>query len=229
LSECKGSIIMTLGAFQELTITSYGKIIDSMTDGVDLVLPCRKLRKDPALNRLHSRLLNKVIKKVFGIEMSDIGCNAKIMRREILGDLELYGNMYRYLPVLAFQKGFKIKEIECDQIDKTRKTSFYSWRVYLDRFIEILNLFFSTNFSKKPLRFFNLVGITFIIAGMFTLFYIGIQKMLFDIPIGARPLLVIGMVCLVGGAQIASFGLLGEIISFVNGRSRKEYTIEKII
>jgi hypothetical protein len=92
-----------------------------------------------------------------------------------------------------------------------------------------LNLFFSTKFSKKPLRFFNLVGASFIAAGLLALFYVGIQKAIFNVAIGARPLLMIGMIGLVGGAQLASFGLLGEIISFVHGRSRREYTIEKII
>ncbi len=200
-----------------------------MTEDVDLVIPCRKRRKDPSLNRFHSQLLNKVIRRVFGIEMNDIGCNVKLMRREVLAGLELYGNMYRYLPILAFQKGFKIKEIECDQVDKVRKTSFYSWRTYLDRFIEILNLFFSTNFLKKPLRFFNLIGAGFIIAGALALLCVGLQKVILGVPLGARPLLMIGMIFLVGGAQIASFGLLAEIISFVNGRAQREYTIEKII
>jgi hypothetical protein len=200
-----------------------------MKDEVDLVVPFRKKRKDPIINRLHSKLLNMVVKKVIGTRINDIGCNVKLFSREVLESLDLYGNMYRYFPALAAQKGFKIKEVECDQAEKVRKTKFYNIRLYLDRAIEILNLFFSTNYSKKPLRVFNFVGSSFMVFGALVLMYVGIQKVIFEIPIGTRPLLMVAMVSLVGGTQIASFGLLGEIISFVHGRSRKEYTIEKII
>jgi len=200
-----------------------------MNHAVDLVVPYRKRRKDPILNRVHSTLLNTIVTRVIGIKIHDIGCNAKLFRREVLEGMDLYGNMYRYFPALAAQKGFKVKEVECDQVEKARKTRFYNLRLYLDRVIEILNLFFSTNFSKKPLRFFSFVGSSFMAIGIIALLYIGIQKVIFEIPIGARPLLLISMISFVGGAQIASFGLLGEIISFVHGRSHKEYTIEKIV
>ena len=228
-SECSGSEILTLGPDQELTSESYEKLINSMTDGVEFVVANRKLRKDPVLNRLHSKLMNIVVKMVLGIKINDIGCHVKFFKREVLESMDLYGNMYRYFPALAAQKGFKVKEVECDQLDKIRKTRFYSARLYLDRMIEMLNLYFSSNFSKKPLRFFSLVGSSFMALGGMALLYIGIQKAIFGIPIGARPLLIIAMISLVGGVQITSFGLLGEIISFVHGRSRKEYTIEKVI
>jgi len=229
LSECSGSLILTLGPSQELSAASYENLIHSMRDGVDLVIPCRKVRKDAILNRLHSKVLNQTVGWLLGLDLRDIGCNVKYFRREVLEGLDLYGNMYRYFPVLAAHKGFKIKEIECDQFDKPRKTRYYSLRLYLDRFSELLNLFFSTNFSKKPLRFFNMIGASFMVAGVMVLLYVGIQRVIFDVLIGARPLLMIGIISLVGGTQIVSFGFLGEIISFVYGRSRKEYTIEKII
>ena len=229
LSECSGTEILTLGPFQELSPASYEMVIRSMAEGVDLVAPYRKSRKDAFLNRVHSRILNNMVRWVLGAKLNDIGCSVKFYRREVLESVELYGNMYRYLPVLAVQKGFRIKEIECEQSVKTRKARFYKLRLYLDRLIEILNLFFSTNFSKKPLRFFNLVGAGLMVAGALALLFVGVQRVVFDVLIGARPLLILGMIGLVGGAQIAGFGLLGELISFVHGRSRKEYTIEKII
>jgi hypothetical protein len=229
LSESSGEKILTLGPFQELSTESYEKLINSMTDEVDLVVAYRKFRKDPLINRFHSKFINKVVKMLLGVPLNDIGCNVKFMRREVLEALDLYGNMYRYFPVLAIRKGFKIREIECDQVYKIRKTRFYSLKLYLDRLTEILNLFFSTNFSKKPLRFFNIVGSTFMVLGVMALIYAGIQKLILNIPIGDRPLLIVAMISLVAGAQLASFGLLGEIISFVHGRFRKEYTIEKII
>ena len=229
LSECTGTLIMTLSPYQELTAASYEKVVDSMTEGMDLVAPYRKERKNAFLNRFHSRVLNMTVKWVLGAKLNDIGCNVRFFRREVLESLELYGNMYRYFPALAVQKGFKLKGVECDQAEKVRKTKYYKMSRYLDRGIEILNLFFSTRFSKKPLRFFNLVGASLMLVGLAALLYVGVQRVFFGVPIGARPLLMIGMIGFVGGTQIAGFGLLGEIISFVHGRSRKEYTVEKII
>ncbi len=229
LNECSGDEVLMLGSFQELSAVCYEKLIDSMTDGVDLVLPNRKSRKDPMLNRLHSKAFNKAVKILSGNEMNDIGCNTKLIKRNVLDSVTLYGNMYRYFPVLVAQKGFKIREVECEAFDRFSKTKLYSLRLYLNRSIELLNLFFSTNFSKKPLRFFNLVGTCFMLIGLMSLFYVGIERLLFNVLMGARPLLMVGIIGLVGGAQIASFGLLGEIVSFVHGRFHEEYNIEKII
>jgi hypothetical protein len=229
LNECSGTHILTLGPYQELTSASYRKLLHSMREGVDLVAPCRKVREDALLNRSHSRILNLAVRWVLGVKLKDTGCNVRFFRREVLESLELYGSMYRYFPALAAQKGFKIREIECDQSEKARKIRYYKMRVYLDRFVEILNLFFSTRFSRKPLRFFNLIGASLMVVGLVALIYVGIQKVIFNVPIGARPLLIVGMIGLVGGTQIAGFGLLGEILSFVHGRFHSEYTIEEII
>jgi hypothetical protein len=229
LKESRGELILTLSPYQELRSQDYAALLDAMSPEIDLVLPFRKIRRDPMLNILHSRLLNFALKLMVGGKIHDMGCNAKLVRRHVLEDIELYGNMFRYLPALASQKGYKIKEIECEQKKKTRKAKFYAFRLYLDRLVEIANLFFSTNFSKKPLRFFSLVGSGFILAGLAALVFIVFEKLFFSLPIGNRPLLMVAVISIVVGAQFASFGLLGEIISFVHGRSRQEYNIETIL
>jgi len=229
LKECSGANVMVTGSSQELAPESYRKLIATWDSQKDVVIPYRKVRRDPLFNRLHSRMLNKMLQDAVGIDIHDIGCQVRIFRREVLDQLEIYGNMHRYLPLLAAQKGFKIHEVECDQLNRPRQTRYYNYKMYLNRLTEILNLFFSAKFSRKPLRFFNLLGSILMGAGATSLLYIGIQKILYNIPIGSRPLLILALVALVTGAQIASFGLLGEIIAFIHGRYRKEYTIEKII
>jgi hypothetical protein len=230
MRECSGNRILTLSTYQELTPASYEKLICSMNEGVDFVVPYRKKRKDAFLNRFHSRFFNMAIKWALEENLKDIGCNVRFFRREVLESLELYGNMYRYISALAMQKGFNVKEVECDPAEKTGvETRYYNLRLYLDRSIEIFNLFFSTRFSRKPLRFFNTVGVSLIIIGVLVLVCVGVEKVIFHVPIGMRSLMMLGVICFVGGAQISGFGLLGEIISFVHGRSRKEYLIEKII
>jgi hypothetical protein len=229
LDECKGAEILVAGAFQELTSESYRRLIEAMDDQVDVVVPYRKFRKDPLFNRVHSLMLNKMLGDAVGVKFHDIGCEVRLFRRQVFEHMEIYGNMYKYLPLLAVQKGFKIREIECEQISRVRRTRYYSYRLYLSRLTEILNLFFSAKYSRKPMRFFSFSGSILIGIGILSMLHIAVQKILYDISIGSRPLLILALVALVTGAQIASFGLLGEIIAFIHGRFRKEYTIEKKI
>jgi hypothetical protein len=227
LNECRGSIVMVTGAFQELTADSYRNLLNAWDCHIDVVLPYRKVRNDPLFNRMHSMMLNKLLGDAVGISIHDIGCEVRLFRREVLDNTEIYGNLNKYLPLLAVQKGYKIREIECDQLNRFHKTRYYGFRLYLSRLTEIMNLFFSARFSRKPLRFFSLSGAVLMGFGWLSFIYIGAQKIIHNTPIGSRPLLIVGLIALVAGAQIASFGLLGEIIAFIHGRSRKEYTIEK--
>jgi hypothetical protein len=229
VDESSGDIILAFGSDQELTEESYDKLLIKLEDDVDVVVPNRKLRKDPVIYRLHSKIFNQVIIRLIGVELNDIGCKVRYFRREVFDNIDLCEHVFKFLPMLARQKGFKIKEIECEQIEKDRIHKIYRIRKYLDSIVEIVNLFFSTKYSKKPLRFFNLIGFTLIILGGMSLIVIGINKVFFDQTIGNSPLLLIGMISLVAGTQASSFGLLGEIISFMNGRQHKEYNIEKII
>lgn len=229
IDESEGETILAFGADQELTAESYEKLLEELKDDVDVVVPNRKYRKDPAISRLHSRIFNQVIKKLIGVELNDIGCKVRFFRRKVFENLDLCEHVFKFLPMLAIQKGFKTKEVECEQVDRNRIHKIYRIRKYIDSAVEILNLFFNTKYSKKPLRLFNSIGFGLIILGMLSLLVIAIQNLFYDQMIGNRPLLLIGIIFLVAGAQISSFGLLGEIISFVFGRQHKEYNIEKII
>lgn len=227
LDECRSAEILVAGAFQELTPASYRKLLESMDNQADVVIPYRRVRRDPLFNRLHSMMLNKMLGDAVGINIHDIGCEVRLFRREVLDDLIIYGSMYKYLPLLAAQRGFKIREVECEQMVRVRRTRYYSYKLYLSRLTEILNLFFNSKYYRKPMRFFSFSGSILIGTGVSSLLYVAAQKIVYDIPIGSRPLLILALVALVAGAQIASFGLLGEMITFIHGRFRREYTIEK--
>jgi hypothetical protein len=229
IEESQGNIILSFGSDQELTSESYIRLLEELKDDVDVVVPNRKWRKDPAIYRLHSRIFNKAIIKLIGEELHDIGCKVRYFKREVVENIDSCENVFKFLPMLARQKGFKVREVECKQIEKNRIHKIYRLRKYIDSIVEILNLFFITKYSKKPLRFFNLVGFSLIILGMMSLIGIAIKKIFFDQAVGNSPLLLIGMILLVAGAQVSSFGLLGEIISFVSGRNLKEYNVEKMI
>jgi len=153
----------------------------------------------------------------------------RVFRREVLEETKIYGNMYRFLPIVAARKGFKTTEVNCEHYQERGKTGFYGLSAYITRFIDIFTLYFNTRFTKKPLRFFNSIGLGFFLVGLFITSYIFVQKFSMGRPIGDRPMLLLAIFFMVLGVQAASVGLLGEIIAFIHGRHRKEYTIEKII
>ena len=227
--ESRGEVIVVCGSYQQLTNQSFNTLLNSLADNVDIVTPWRKDRVDPPFNQFQSRIFNNIVKKITGAKLNDLSSNVKIFRREVLEGTQLYGNMYRFLPVIAAQKGFYYKEIECEHFQERGKTGFYNISEYITRILDIFTLYFTTRFSRKPLRFFSIFGATFIILGVTVFSYGIIQKIFMDYPIGGRPVLLLAILFMVLGIQAASVGLLGEIIVFTQGRHSKEYNIEKTI
>lgn len=224
-----GDIIVACGSYQQITKESFGELLDSIADDTDIISPWRQRRVDPFFNQLQSRIFNYLARKIIGTDLHDLSCTVKIFRREVLEETKLYGNMYRFLPIVAAQKGFISKEIKCEHYKEKGKTGFYKISEYIERIIDILTLYFNVRFIKKPLRFFSAIGSVFLVIGLFIICLVFTQRIFYDHAIGDRPILLLAIVFMVLGAQSASFGLLGEIIAFTHGRKQKGYAIKKII
>ena len=229
LKESCGEIIIVCGSYQQITRDSFINLLKSFDKDTDIISPWRRQRVDPSLNRFQSSLFNVLVRKMTGSRLHDLSCTVKIFRREVLEETELYGNMYRFLPIVADKKGFRCKEIKCEHYQERGKTGFYSPSEYLTRIIDILTLYFNTRFTRKPLRFFSTIGAAFMATGLIIAMYVLIQKIFMQMSIGDRPALLAAVLFLAVGIQVASVGLLGEIVVFTHGRQKKEYTIEKKI
>ncbi len=227
--ESSGEIIIGCESYQQITDDSFNRLLDAMLDGVDIVVPWRQHRVDPSFNQFQSRSFNLIANKITKSDLHDLSCTVRVFRREVLQDAQLYGNMYRFLPILAARRGFKYKEVKCDHLQERGKTGFYSFSEYATRLVDILTLYFNTHFSRKPVRFFGSIGMLFMLSGVLLAAYVIGEKVMFQDPIGQRVTLIIALLLTVLGVQEASVGLLGEIIAFTHGRHNKEYTIEKII
>jgi len=227
--ESTGEIIVVCGSYQQIEKDSFVQLLDSLDAEIDIISPWRQERVDPSFNQFQSRIFNFLVRKITGSDLHDLSCTVKIFRRKVLEDIELYGNMYRFLPIVADKHGFKNKEVKCGHAEEHGKSGLYSLSEYLTRIIDIFTLYFNTRFTRKPLRFFSTIGAVFILIGMMIITLIFIQKILLGSPIGNRPGLLMAVLFMVLGIQAASVGLLGEIIVFTHGRQKKEYTIEKEI
>jgi hypothetical protein len=162
--------------------------------------------------------------------LHDLNCTVKVTRREVLEEIKLYGNMYRYLPILAVQKGFKTKEVRCNHYQEFGgKKGLSNLKEYLIRAVDMLTIYFNIRFIRKPLRFFSAIGMTFLLIGIFLGLFIFIERFTMGALAGNRPLLLLSIFLMVMGVQIGGVGLLGEIVVFTRGRNKKDYTIEKVI
>ena len=229
LKESSGDIIVVCGSYQQITNDSFVQLLDSLDDDTDIISPWRQNRVDPWFNRFQSRVFNTLVRKMIKPELHDLSCTVKVFRRQVAEETKIYGNMYRFLPILAAQKGFKTREIECEHYQERGKTGLYGLSDYVTRLIDIFTLFFNTRFTKKPLRFFSSIGLCFLITGLFITFYVFVERFFLSHPIGDRPILLLALFFMVLGVQAGSVGLLGEIIVFIHGRQTKEYSIEKLI
>jgi hypothetical protein len=229
LTECSGETLVVCGSYQQISRKSLLSLIDSLEPGTDIVSPWRRRRVDSPFSGLQSRVFNALVRQVTAIPIHDLSCTVRVLRRRVLEETELYGDMYRFLPILAARKGFVTREVECEHYQEHGNSGFYSLREYVARLADILALYFTVSFARKPLRFFGAKGMGFF--GLGILLCIGIlgRKVFWGDPVGDSSLLIFALIILVIGVQIASVGLLGEILAFTHGRHKKEYVVDKIL
>ncbi len=144
-------------------------------------------------------------------------------------EVSVYGDQHRFLPVLARRQGFRVKELDVAQSPKDQFRGAYRSREYLHRILDIFTVFFLVRFTKKPLRFFGMIGtITFTVGGLITL-YLVIERLFLGKALAERPALLLSSLLVVLGVQIFALGLIGELIIFTHAKQMKEYTIDEII
>ena len=125
------------------------------TKDYDLLVGCRFPRRDSLINKMQSRIFHALVSKLTGEPLKDISCGVRLMRRDVFEKINIYGDMHRFIPLLAINKGFKIKEINLRQAEEDIHLRIYRPGVYLRRLLDILTLFFLIKFTQKPLRFFG--------------------------------------------------------------------------
>ena len=156
-SKASGDILLTLPAYRQIQADQIPKIVGAL-DQCDMALARRWPRIDSFFNRLHTRVFNYIMRSFSGLEIHDAGCGARAFKRIVIEEIQLYGDLHRFFPVLAHQQGFRVTEINIDQSPKEANYRFFSPGLYMRRLLDLLTIFFLIKFTKKPLRFFGLVG-----------------------------------------------------------------------
>ena len=225
----RGTIILTLASYIQVEPEDIPKLFSAYEEGYDLVISCRYPRIDPILNRIQSRLYHYIVNKLTGCAFNDITCGARLIKKNILSEFTLYGDLYRFIPVFAFRKGLKVTEVNVRQKKDDTELRLLRPGAYLRRLLDILTLFFLVKFTRKPLRFFGLIGSTLLIFGAVITSYLGILRVFGQVALANRPLLLLGILLMVFGIQLFSVGLVGELILFTHAKELETYRIEEII
>ena len=170
-----------------------------------------------------------MLQKLSGLKFDDVGCGVRLIKAEVLKEVFMYGDQWRFLPLLSYQLGYHSTEVELTQAGEDTHKRFYSPGVYLRRLLDLLTIIFLTKFNKKPLRFFGLIGSSSILMGIFGLLYLSFEKLILDVAMADRPALVLFSLFIVLGCQLIAIGLVGETVIFTHSKELKEYRIKEII
>jgi len=228
LKQSTGDVILYFTARVNINPEYLSALIKKLEQGNDLVVGWRYPRKDSMLNQIISKLFNSITRKLSKVKLHDINSGVFVTKREVLDNINVYGDLHNFIPVLAERQGYKIDEAKIEQLPgKFRKSKYF--KEYLQRLLDIITVIFLTNYSKKPIHFLGFVGALFTLTGAVIEIYLFIYRILLLGPIAGRPLLLLGALLLVIGIQLISIGLLGEMIIFTHARDVKEYNIEEII
>ncbi len=228
----KGKIIITLDGDLQNDPIDIPKLIDKLNQGYDLVSGWRKNRQDNTLTRLlPSKIANWIIAKVTGVNLHDYGCSLKAYRSELVADMNLYGELHRFLPALAYIEGARIAEIPVSHHPRRYGKSKYglgrTFRVVMD----LLTVFFIKKYLTRPMHVFGLFGLGSTILGMLLGGYLTFLKIGLGQSIGNRPLLILAVLLVLTGVQLLSFGLLAELVmrTYHESQKRPIYRVREII
>ena len=226
----KGEVIITMDADMQDSpdeIPELRKMI--IEDGFDMVSGWKKKRYDNALTKnLPSKLFNATASKVSGIELHDFNCGLKAYRNKLVKSIDVYGEMHRYIPLLAKWAGFKkIGEKVVEHRARKYGVTKFGWSRFINGFLDLFSIMFMGKFGKRPMHIFGLWGTIVFFGGICIWIYLFVEKFFFDqFNMTDRPLFYVGLISLVIGIQLFLAGFIGELIAR-NSADKNFYLIEK--
>jgi dolichol-phosphate mannosyltransferase len=228
----QGDTIITLDGDLQNDPADIPLMLDTLEQGYDLVAGWRKHRKDHAVTRLlPSKIANWVIGRVTGVKLHDYGCSLKAYRAELVADMNLYGELHRFLPALAYIEGARITEIPVRHHARRFGSSKYglgrTFRVMMD----LLTIFFMKKFLTRPMHVFGVLGLGSMGIGTAIGLYLTVLKIFFNQTLGDRPLLILAVLLIMAGIQLFCFGLLAELLmrTYHESQNRPIYRVREVV
>ena len=231
--EARGDIVVTIDADLQDDPGEIPKLLAKLEEGFDLVSGWKTRRNDPFPRRLFSRIFNWVTGVISGVHLHDVNCGLKAYRAEVLKGMRIYGELHRFIPVLAAYRGYRVAEIPVNHRPRQHGRSRYGPERYLRGFFDLLSVTFMGRYQHRPLHLFGGVGLLMGAIGFIILTYLSVLWF-WGQGIGGRPLFTLGVLLMVVGIQFISLGLLSELITSqheerISERERTEQMVEDVL
>jgi len=198
-------------------------LIAKLREGWDMVSGWKKIRHDPLNKTLPSKIFNKITGAMTGIHIHDFNCGLKAYRREVVKTISLYGELHRYIPVLAKMEGFRVTEIPVTHHPRTSGKSKYGAGRMFKGFFDLITVLFLARFTLRPMHFFGMMGLLSTIIGIGVEIWVLILKYVYNEPFQSHlAMLLFGILLIILGVQLVSMGLIGEMLVYQFRKNKKE-------
>jgi glycosyltransferase involved in cell wall biosynthesis len=231
--QAQGETVVTIDGDLQDDPAEIPRLLAKLEEGFDLVSGWKTRRRDPLSRRVLSRIFNRVTGAFSGVHLHDMNCGLKAYRAEVVRGLRLYGELHRFIPVLAHYRGFRIAELPVNHRPREHGRSRYGVERYLRGFLDLLTVSFIGRYRHRPLHLFGGLGLILGAFGTAILIYLTVLKALGN-AIGHRPLLMLGVLLVVIGLQFFSLGLISEMITShheerARERDRAELLVDEVL
>jgi glycosyltransferase involved in cell wall biosynthesis len=225
----RGERIFTLDADLQDDPAEIPRFLDRLDEGFDVVSGWKKTRHDPWHKVYPSRVFNWMVSTLTGCHLHDHNCGFKLYRSDVTSEVEIYGELHRFVPVLAHARGFRVSEIEVNHRPRRHGKSKYGVARFIKGFLDLLTVRFLTRFRERPLHILGGAGMVLLALGLAGLFYLAVLWVIGIRPIGNRPMLFYSIALLIVGVQLLSLGILAELVTAYSIRGEDTYSIAETI
>ncbi len=222
-----GQIVITMDADLQDDPKELPRLIAAIHGGADVVSGWKQVRNDPVDKTLPSKLFNATVNKAFGLNLNDHNCGFKAYRAEALKELNLYGELHRFIPALLHARGFVIDQIPVEHHARQFGKSKFGAERLIKGALDLMTVWLTTRYGARPLHMFGGAGLVFGALGVLILSYLSVLWVLGLGPIGDRPLMMLGMLLVLFGSQLVGVGLLGELILSRSIGERDKYAVRE--
>ena len=232
LAYAQGEIVVLMDGDGQNDPADIPALLAKIEQGNDLVVGWRFERRDPLLNRrLPSMIANRLISWTTKVKLHDYGCTLKAMRKEIAKGLRLYGEMHRFIPAIAYERGAQVAELKVNHRARLHGGSNYGLTRTLRVVLDLLTVKFLSSYSTRPAHVFGPIGVISGLIGFALALYLSVQKLIYHLEIGNRPLLLLSILLIFIGFQFVTMGLLGEMLARIyhESQDRTFYVIGEIL
>jgi len=232
LAHAEGDIVVLMDGDLQNDPADIPALLAKLDEGNDLVAGWRYNRRDSFFNRrLPSMIANRLISWMTTVKLHDYGCTLKAMRKDVAKGLRLYGEMHRFIPAIAYERGAQVTELKVNHRPRAHGTSKYGISRTLRVILDLLTVKFLSSYSTRPAHIFGPIGVISGLIGFALALYLTVQKLFYDLDIGSRPLLLLAVLLIFIGFQFVTMGLLGEMLArtYHESQDRPVYVVGEVL